>query len=377
MRILVFCDNHPRTASFIYQDYLAISEKADVRFVHSQPAENNDSNIIHIPFDFHSIRSKTAWYLEKYGVAVRHVDSNFKKGLNAFITEFRPDVIHCQFAYEGIKVWDCIDDRQTHRFLFSFRGYDSTYKLRNPAYRKKISEILTAPNVHAHFVCRYLRDNLNRNDVKTPRSLVIYTGIDVDHYHPDEGARINGGKVMLQVGAFNDKKGHEITLNAFKKFLDKTNRQDVTLRLVGAGKNLEVCKKLVLDFNIEDKVVFLGRQGKSEIRNELINANIFVHHSVTSPSGDQEGIPNAVAEAMAMKLPVIATVHAGIPELVLPEADGILVEEGDVSDYVDAMEKLIDSPRSTVNRDLVMRSFSLQEHVSSFLKYYSEVATNS
>ena len=78
-----------------------------------------------------------------------------------------------------------------------------------------------------------------------------------------------------------------------------------------------------------------------------------------------------------MKLPVIATVHAGIPELVLPEADGILVEEGDVSDYVDAMEKLIDSPRSTVNRDLVMRSFSLQEHVSSFLKYYSEVATNS
>ncbi len=374
MRVLIFSDNHPKVTSFIYQDCLAVSKKVDVRYVHTQPATNNDSFITHVPFDFYSLRSKVAWKLEQFELAVKHVDPDFKREFNRLIGDFKPDLIHCQFAYEGIKLWDCIDRRDEHRFLFSFRGYDSTYKLRNSAYRKKIRSILSSPNVHAHFVCDYLRRNLNYNGVKTPRSRVIYTGIDMDYFLPEKGDGGKIDKVMLQVGTFNDKKGHEITLKAFREFLNRTNRDDVTIRFVGDGKNMDSCKKLVQNLNIKEKVVFLGRQGKKEIKNELKNAAVFVHHSVTGPNGDQEGIPNAVAEAMAMNLPVIATVHAGIPELVLPEADGILVEEGDVPAYVVAMERMIDLPRSSVNRKLVQTKFSLDQHIKGFLDYYFLIA---
>jgi colanic acid/amylovoran biosynthesis glycosyltransferase len=223
-------------------------------------------------------------------------------------------------------------------------------------------------------VCQYLQNNLNKNGVQTPRTKVIYTGIDINHYTPDAYDGSKTGKVMLQVGAFNDKKGHLITLNSFRRFLDTTGRNDVTIRFVGDGKNLQECIQRTIDLKIENKVFFLGRLGKSEIKKELKNASVFLHHSITGPNGDQEGIPNAVAEAMAMNLPVISTVHAGIPELVLPQADGILIEEGDVAAYADAMENIIDQPRSTINRNLVLDQFSLNEHITEFLSYYSQIA---
>lgn len=376
MRVLIFCDNHPRSASFIFQDYQAVSKRADVRFIHTQPAENDDPNIIQIPFNLYSTRAKIAWKMEQWQLGVKHYDPDFRREFNKFLKEFKPDVIHAQFAYEGIKLWDCIDNRDQYRFLFSFRGYDSTYKLRNSAYRKKMASILASPNVYAHFVCAYLRNNLNKHDVATPRPRVIYTGIDVDHYSPSEGDGAKNGKVFLQVGGFNDKKGHSITIEVFKQFLDRTGRDEVTMRFVGDGKNFDACKKQVADLGLTDKVIFLGRQGKPEIKEELKNASCFVHHSVTGPNGDQEGIPNAVAEAMAMNLPVITSVHAGITELVLPEADGVMIEEGDIPNYVDAMEKYIDAPRSTTNRKLVEAKFTLQEHVGGFLKYYEEIGNS-
>ena len=61
----------------------------------------------------------------------------------------------------------------------------------------------------------------------------------------------------------------------------------------------------------------------------LRNADIFVLPSVTALSGDMEGIPVALMEAMAQGLPVLATRHSGTPELVEHEVSGLLCAEGD------------------------------------------------
>jgi glycosyltransferase involved in cell wall biosynthesis len=70
----------------------------------------------------------------------------------------------------------------------------------------------------------------------------------------------------------------------------------------------------------------------------------FVQHSVRAPSGDSEGTPVAILEAAASGLPVVSTRHAGIPEAVLDEVSGLLVEEGNVSAMADAMCRLLDTP---------------------------------
>jgi glycosyltransferase involved in cell wall biosynthesis len=62
---------------------------------------------------------------------------------------------------------------------------------------------------------------------------------------------------------------------------------------------------------------------------EMKEADIFVQHSIIDPeTGDEEGLPVAILEAMASSLPVVSTYHAGIPEAVNHDETGLLVEEG-------------------------------------------------
>jgi colanic acid/amylovoran biosynthesis glycosyltransferase len=65
---------------------------------------------------------------------------------------------------------------------------------------------------------------------------------------------------------------------------------------------------------------------------------------LTSDTGDQEGIPNVIKEAMAMGLPVLSTFHSGIPELVTDGVSGLLVPERDAASIADALVYLIRHP---------------------------------
>ena len=70
----------------------------------------------------------------------------------------------------------------------------------------------------------------------------------------------------------------------------------------------------------------------------------FVQHSKVAPDGDSEGSPVAVMEAQLSGLPVVATRHAGIPEVVLENQTGLLVDEGDESAMAQAMSLLLLDP---------------------------------
>ena len=70
----------------------------------------------------------------------------------------------------------------------------------------------------------------------------------------------------------------------------------------------------------------------------------FVQHSLVASDGDSEGNPVAVMEAQLSGLPVIATRHAGIPEVVVDGVTGVLVAEGDVEAMANAMLTLLEEP---------------------------------
>jgi len=70
-------------------------------------------------------------------------------------------------------------------------------------------------------------------------------------------------------------------------------------------------------------------------------AAVFVQHSVIAPSGDREGTPVAILEAGAAAVPVVATRHEGIADVVIDGATGLLVEEGDVNGMAAAVADLL------------------------------------
>jgi glycosyltransferase involved in cell wall biosynthesis len=74
---------------------------------------------------------------------------------------------------------------------------------------------------------------------------------------------------------------------------------------------------------------FLGTQPQESVRAWLNRARVFSLPSVTAESGDSEGLPTTVIEAQASGLPVVSTIHAGIPEAVAHGETGFLVPERD------------------------------------------------
>jgi colanic acid/amylovoran biosynthesis glycosyltransferase len=74
----------------------------------------------------------------------------------------------------------------------------------------------------------------------------------------------------------------------------------------------------------------VGAQKQHRVIEILESSHIFMLPSVTAANGDQEGLPVALMEAMAMGLPVLSTLHSGIPELVEDGLSGLLVPEKDV-----------------------------------------------
>jgi glycosyltransferase involved in cell wall biosynthesis len=96
---------------------------------------------------------------------------------------------------------------------------------------------------------------------------------------------------------------------------------------------------LVKALKIEKSVIFKGICSTDEVLEQMQKARVFVQHSITTPiNGDKEGTPVVVMEAMANGLPVVATKHAGIAELIVSGENGFLVEE---YDYINMAKMMV------------------------------------
>jgi colanic acid/amylovoran biosynthesis glycosyltransferase len=82
----------------------------------------------------------------------------------------------------------------------------------------------------------------------------------------------------------------------------------------------------------------------ADVEKAIKDAHVFVLPSKTSKSGDMEGIPVALMEAMGTGMPVIATRHSGTPELVEHDVSGLLCDEGDREALAANMERLARMP---------------------------------
>ncbi|MFZ1689157.1 MAG: glycosyltransferase [Flavobacteriales bacterium] len=166
-------------------------------------------------------------------------------------------------------------------------------------------------------------------------------GIDLQHFMLGSSHALD--KRFVAIGRFVEKKAPQLTLAAFHKAW----RQDSTLRLsmIGDGPLLERCGALAREQGMADAVEFTGVLQHEEVAERLRDARAFVQHSIISGDNDHEGTPLAVLEAMASGVPVIATRHAGIPDVVEHGVQGLLCDEHDVDAMASNMLVLARDPQ--------------------------------
>jgi colanic acid/amylovoran biosynthesis glycosyltransferase len=154
--------------------------------------------------------------------------------------------------------------------------------------------------------------------------------------------------VVLTVGRFCTNKAPHVTILAFNEVLREM--PEARLVMIGDGELKEACEILATSLEISHAIEFTGVLSPELVLEHMRNARVFVQHSVTGPmSGEKEGTPVAVMEAMACGLPVIATRHGGMADIISDGETGFLVKEYDHQGTASAILSLLRS-ESEVSR---------------------------
>jgi colanic acid/amylovoran biosynthesis glycosyltransferase len=162
-------------------------------------------------------------------------------------------------------------------------------------------------------------------------------GVDVPSTMP---SRVPGKAVRcIAVGRMVAKKAPILLLDAFRRAAERCPQ--LRLDYVGGGALYPAASQFVRAFGLENRVCLHGSQPSDRVKELLLGADVFLQHSVTDPeTGDEEGLPVAILEAMAAGLPVVSTRHAGIPEAVVDGESGFLVAEGDLVGMAERIVRL-------------------------------------
>jgi glycosyltransferase involved in cell wall biosynthesis len=199
-------------------------------------------------------------------------------------------------------------------------------------------------------------------------------GIDLDRFQPTE-SESNIPQVIL-VGRFTSKKGHIYAIRAFADAI--ANGYEAHLTFVGSGKLESDCRELVAENGISNHVTFAGSLPHEAVARRLAESDLALVPSVVAHNHDREGSPTVAKEAGACGIPVIATYHAGLPEIVEDGKTGFLVPERNVSALADRIKRLLSSSdlRSKMGnaaRRKIEHDFELQAQVRKLESYYDRV----
>ncbi|MDZ5473677.1 glycosyltransferase [Bacillus sp. 31A1R] len=221
----------------------------------------------------------------------------------------------------------------------SIRGVDATLAEGRVGYKENM-KTLFEKGERFFPVCNYLADRMNSWGCPTEKMRVLYGGVDLNQftYNPPI---LGESQNILSVGRLVEKKGHHILMQAFKKIKDKYPK--ATLTIIGSGVLQEPLKVLATQLNLGDSFRLLSHLPKDQVHKEMSKADLFCAASLEASDGNVEGIPNTIKEAMATGIPVISTTHAGIPELVTHNKEGILVEENNVKQLAEALEFMLEN----------------------------------
>ncbi|MDB6137395.1 MAG: hypothetical protein JWO94_467 [Verrucomicrobiaceae bacterium] len=257
------------------------------------------------------------------------------------LTRIDAQVLHVYFGHVApqflplMKAW-------RKPVVVSFHGADAGLDLQKPGYRAAQAEVFRlATKVQVR--SEALGEDLVRMGCPPDKVVLQRTGVPMEgwpyqeRFPPEDGAWR-----LMQSCRFISKKGLDTTLQAFALIAAQHPR--ARLSLVGDGPLRAALEVKAGELGVADRVEFTGFLANTAVARAVYASHLYFHPSRTTPEGDREGVPNAMLEAMASGVPVLATRHGGIPEAVIHEKSGLLVDENDAPALAAAALRLMEDP---------------------------------
>ena len=189
------------------------------------------------------------------------------------------------------------------------------------------------------YAARFLRERFSHCADHVHR---IYNGLDLAEFGRADFS--STPPLIIGVGRLIPKKGFGDLIRACALLVERGKA--FRCEIIGEGPLKDELRRQIDELCLGNNVELNGAKAQTQLRRRLAAANVFVLPSVIDPDGGMDNLPTVIMEAMATGLPVVSTNIGGIPEMVVENETGFLVQPGDVTAMADAIEKAINDSSS-------------------------------
>ncbi|MEZ5599090.1 MAG: glycosyltransferase [Pseudomonadales bacterium] len=208
--------------------------------------------------------------------------------------------------------------------------------------------------------------------VSTDRVRRLYNGIDLNRFRPVISKRATTR--FIAVGRLVEKKGFRQLVDACALLA----RQPLpfTCHIVGDGPERESLHRHIVDCGLGDRIFLEGALPQERLTPFIAGATAMVLPCQVTASGDRDGLPTVLLEAMACGVPVLSTTVAGIPEIVDDGVNGFLVAPGDTVSLASRMQQLLADPEladrfGTAARSKAEATFDVRRNVAQLHDWFT------
>jgi colanic acid/amylovoran biosynthesis glycosyltransferase len=172
----------------------------------------------------------------------------------------------------------------------------------------------------------------------------LYNGLNVGEF---SRANFSGDPLIVAIGRLIAKKGFANLIRACALLVERN--RSFRCEIFGEGPLEKELRAQIEDLDLRERIQLPGPKPQHELRTRLAAASVFVLPSVPEAGGGMDNLPTVIMEAMATGVPVVSTRIGGIPEMVVENETGFLVQPNDAGALANAIDKVI-SDRSLGQR---------------------------
>lgn len=275
------------------------------------------------------------------------------------------DIILCQFGPLGKKFLKIKQELGLKaKIVTCFRGYDITQEVKEKG--RHVYDTLFEKGDLFLPVCDYFKKIMI--DLGCPREKIVvhHSAINLERFAYNNSNSTKSKNIRLvSVNRLVAKKGTMHAIKAVASLLKKY--PNLQYHIMGDGIMRRQLLRLINQCRAGHAIKLLGWGNHDEVAKLLKTADIFLLPSLTDRTGNEEGIPNALKEAMAVGVPVISTHHAGIAELVEHGTSGFLVQPGNAVALAEKIEYLIKHQQERADMGLAARAIVEREYDTDIL----------
>jgi colanic acid/amylovoran biosynthesis glycosyltransferase len=250
------------------------------------------------------------------------------------LREMEIDHVHAHFAGMAARTAFWINKFFSTTFSFTAHANDIFSPRQFEIGLDKLVDAAGAIVTETDYAARFLRERFPHRADRVHR---IYNGLDLAEFgRADFSSTL---PLIIAVGRLIPKKGFGDLIRACA--LLARRGKSFRCEIIGEGPLENKLRQQIDELRLQNDVVLTGAKPQTQLRRQLVAANAFVLPSVIDPDGGMDNLPTVIMEAMATGLPVVSTNIGGIPEMVIENETGFLVQPGDTAAMAAAIDRVI------------------------------------